>query len=410
MVVRWVSRHRIVVRVGQDRGRNLGAVTRIPVLAALVAVLVSGLAAGPAWAVPTPVPTPTPEPPLPGQGPDGVAIGGRRMASVNVTVPTGAPALPRDLSARGWVIADLDGGEVLAARNAHGRYPPASTQKWLTALTLLPQLPDRSRKIACTDADVNVDGTRVGLVGGGHYTIDLLFQSMLMASGNDAANALARIAGGVPRTLVAMNAEAKRLQAYDTHAATPSGLDGPNQLTSAYDLALVARAALARADFRKYTGQRLGTIPAQSTKYHAFQFANDNKLLWNYPGAFGGKNGFTDAARHSFIGAARHGDRRLVVTMMYGEHKPTNIAEQAGRLLDWGFALRRVEPVGQLVAPVDPAAAPTPASAGSRPALVPAAGPGPSTGGGPPVALVATGIAVVVALGWGGVAVARRRN
>ena len=393
--------------------------TRIPVLAALVAVLVGGLAAGPAWAVPTPVPTPTPEPPLPGQGPDGVAIGGRRMASVNVSRPAGAAALPRDLSARGWVIADLDTGEVLAARNAHGRYPPASTQKWLTALTLLPQLPNRSKKVACTDADVNVDGTRVGLVGGGHYTIDLLFQSMLMASGNDAANALARIAGGVPRTLAAMNAEAKRLQAYDTHAATPSGLDGPNQLTSAYDLALVARAALARADFRKYTGQRLGTIPAQSTKYHAFQFANDNRLLWNYPGAFGGKNGFTDAARHSFIGAARHGDRRLVVTMMYGEHKPTNIAEQAGRLLDWGFALRTAEPVGQLVAPVDPAA-PNPAAPGpgapgpgatAAPTVVgPAAGPVPATGGGgAPVALVATGIAAVVALGWAGVAVARRR-
>ena len=157
----------------------------------------------------------------------------------------------------------------------------------------------------------------------------------------------------MPSTVAAMNATARSIQAYDTHVATPSGLDGPHQLTSAYDLALIGRADLARADFRKYTAQKIGTIPAQGTKYHAFQFANDNKLLYNYPGAFGGKNGFTDAAHHSFIGAAKHGNRRLIVTMMYGEHKPDNISFQAGRLLDWGFALpRTAAPVGTLVSPV----------------------------------------------------------
>jgi D-alanyl-D-alanine carboxypeptidase (penicillin-binding protein 5/6) len=381
----------------------------------LVALLVCVLGAGPALAVPapprTPVPTPTPEPPLPGQGPDGVATGGKRMGSVNVQLPVGVRALPAGISPRGWVLADLDTGEVLAARNAHGRYPPASTQKWLTALTLLPQFPDRRKKIVATDADVNVDGTRVGLVANGRYTIDLLFQSMLMASGNDAANALARVAGSVPRTVAAMNAEAQHLQAYDTHAATPSGLDGPKQLTSAYDLALVARAALARADFRKYTGQTRGMIPAQSTKYHAFEFANDNKLLYDYPGAFGGKNGFTDAAHHTFIGAARKGNRRLIVTMMYGEHKPDNISLQAGRMLDWGFALpRTAEPVGTLVSPLAPGATPAPSASGS-PAPSPAAdavSQGAAGGSNRPVVLLAAGLAVLLALGWAAIALARR--
>jgi serine-type D-Ala-D-Ala carboxypeptidase (penicillin-binding protein 5/6) len=329
--------------------RAVGAVS------ALLASLLAGPLAGPASAVPalapTPVATPTPEPPLPGQGPGGQAVGGARMGTIGLALPSRARPLPKDISAHGWVIADLDTGEVLAARNPHGRYPPASTLKWLTALTLLPQL-DKHKRVTCTYADVDVDGTRVGLVEHGRYTVDLLFQAMLMASGNDAANALARVAGSVPSTVAAMNATAREIQAYDTHAATPSGLDGPKQLTSAYDLALIARADLARADFRKYTAQRLGTIPAQSARYRAFQFANDNRLLYNYPGAFGGKNGFTDAAHHSFIGAAKHGNRRLIVTMMYGEHKPDNISVQAGRLLDWGFALpRRAAPVGTLVPP-----------------------------------------------------------
>jgi D-alanyl-D-alanine carboxypeptidase (penicillin-binding protein 5/6) len=308
------------------------------------------------------------------------------------------------------VVADLDTGEVLAARNPHGRYPPASTLKWLTALTLLPQL-DKRQRVYCTYADVDVDGTRVGLVERGRYSVDLLFQAMLMASGNDAANALARVAGSVPRTVAAMNAKAQQIQALDTHVATPSGLDGPKQLTSAYDLALIARADLARPDFRKYTAQKLGTIPAQGAKYHAFQFANDNKLLYNYPGAFGGKNGFTDAAHHSFIGAAKHGSRRLIVTMRYGEQKPDNISVQAGRLLDWGFALpRTAQPVGTLVAPAAATAA-GPSASGSPTPAPSAEAVGQSTTGGSTAAIVllAAGAVAALLLAWGTIALFRRR-
>ena len=360
----------------------------------------------------TPVPTPTPEPPLPGQGPGGQVVGGARLGTGGLALPPKAKPLPKDISARGWVIADLDTGDVLAARNPHGRYPPASTLKWLTALTLLPKL-DKHKRVVCSYADVDVDGTRVGLVQYGRYSVDLLFQAMLMASGNDAANTLARVAGSVPSTVAAMNATARSIQAYDTHAATPSGLDGPHQLTSAYDLALIGRADLARADFRKYTAQKLGTIPAQGTKYHSFQFANDNKLLYNYRGAFGGKNGFTDAAHHSFIGAAKHGDRRLIVTMMYGEHKPDNISAQAGRLLDWGFALpRTAAPVGSLVAAAGTAGTPSasaPASASGSPAA--AAAHRDAAGSGNPTSAIALLLAAALAVLLGALAVrvVRRR-
>lgn len=361
----------------------------------------------------TPVPTPTPEPPLPGQGPGGQVVGGARLGTGGLALPPKAKPLPKDISARGWVIADLDTGDVLAARNPHGRYPPASTLKWLTALTLLPKL-DKHKRVVCSYADVDVDGTRVGLVQYGRYSVDLLFQAMLMASGNDAANTLARVAGSVPSTVAAMNATARSIQAYDTHAATPSGLDGPHQLTSAYDLALIGRADLARADFRKYTAQKLGTIPAQGTKYHSFQFANDNKLLYDYPGAFGGKNGFTDAAHHSFIGAAKHGDRRLIVTMMYGEHKPDNISAQAGRLLDWGFALpRTAAPVGSLVDAAGTAGTPAgsaPASGSGSPAAAPAHRD--AAGNGSPTSAIALLLAAALAVLLGALAVrvVRRRT
>lgn len=384
----------------------------------MVAIVLAGAVSlggsGPVWAsapapAPKPTATPTPEPPLPGQGVDGQAVGGPRLASRGLVLPPGAPKLPKDLTARGWVLADLDTGEVLAARDPHGRYPPASTLKVLTALTLLPKLSDRQVKVTCVDADVRVDGTRVGLVANGRYTLDVLFQAMLMASGNDAANTLARAAGGVPRTLADMAAEARRLQAFDTHAATPSGLDGPGQLTSAYDLALIERAALARSDFRKYSAQRRGWIPAQKPRYPRFEFANGNKLLYEYPGAIGGKNGFTDAARHTFAGAAQRGGRRLVVTFLFGEHQPVRLTAQAARLLDWGFALPRTLPsVGTLVDPIDPSGTPSPTPS-TGPGLQAAAAPPVGSDDSPPVLPIAGAIGVALVLAGAGIVVARRR-
>lgn len=397
--------------------RNLRGVRGSRAVAVVGVTLVGMLALGgaaPVWAAPAPGPTatPTPEPPLAGPGADGAVVGGPRLAGRGAVLPPGAPKLPKDLTAHGWLLADLDTGAVLAARDAHGRYPPASTLKMLTALTLLPKLKDRRILLTATDSDVNVDGTRVGLVAHGRYTLDVLFQAMLMASGNDAANALARAAGGTRRTLADMDAEARRLQAFDTHAATPSGLDGPGQLTSAYDLALIARAGLARSDFRKYTAQRRGWIPAQKPKYKRFEFANGNRLLYEYPGAIGGKNGFTDAARHTFVGAARRGGRRLVVTLMFGEQQPVRMSVQAARLLDWGFALRpALPPVGTLVDPADPSATPAPTPTPSRePGLQSAAAPPAESDGGPPGPVIAGAIGVALVLAAGGYAVTRRRR
>ncbi|MEN3357642.1 MAG: hypothetical protein V7637_1624 [Mycobacteriales bacterium] len=381
---------------------------------ALLAVTVLGVAVVPATASAAPVPSPTRPVPAPkvGRAPDGSVVGGPRMAGRGVIVPAGARPLPPNLTARGWVLADLDTGAVLASRDPHAKYLPASTLKILTALTLIPRL-NKKRVVVATDADANIEGSRVGLVPKGHYSVDLLFQSLLMMSGNDAANALARTAGGVQRTVALMNAEARHLQAYDTHAATPSGLEGPRQSISAYDLALISRAAFALPDFRRYDAQRQGKIGRVSAKYGPFEIANQNRLLWEYPGAIGGKTGFTDAARHTYVGAAARKGRRLVVTFLYAERQPIDLWQQGAALLDWGFALRAgTRPVGQLVgpavaAPATPTPTPTP-SAAAAPAAAPAAGTG---GGGVPMLPLAGGLAVgVLALAAAGFTARRRRR
>ena len=303
----------------------------------------------------------------------GLPVGGDQLGSRGIVVPRGAPALPRDITGRGWLVADATTGEVLGTRDPHGRYLPASTLKTLTALTLLPKLTNRRRIIHATPADSNVDGTRVGLIPNGKYPVGMLFQCMLMMSGNDCAGALAEANGGVTITLSQMNAEAARLQALDTHAATPSGLDGPRQSTSAYDLALILRQDLRIADFRTYNTTRTALVPAQPPKYGTIQFANDNKLLYNYLGVLAAKNGFTDAARHTFVAAVRRGNRTLIVTLLHGEQTPQPIWKQVAALADWGARVPAGLSVGTLVDPVDPDRARPTATASAIATVVPPA-------------------------------------
>jgi len=241
-------------------------------------------------------------------------------------------------------------------------------QKLLLAETVLPKL-DPAQVVEITQQDLNFEpgSSAVGLLLGGHYPVETLWLGLFLNSGNDAANVLARLGGGpagVPGTIEAMNAEAHRLGAYDTHAVTPSGLDGPGQLTSAYDLALIARACFARDDFRRYDAAQRAQIPPQPPKDPTgYQIQNDNQLLYDYPGAMGGKNGFTDIARHTFVGAAERGGRRLVVALLGAEHLPVRAWQQGAALLDWGFAVAPGVSVGRLV---DPGEADRPSPVPSR--------------------------------------------
>jgi len=314
-----------------------------------------------------------PSPPTPDQRQR--AVGGPGLASAGLAVPAGAPA-PAPLTATSWLVADLGNGAVLGACGAHEYATPASVQKLLLAATFMPKL-DPKQMVQVTHADMNFEpgSSAVGLVEGARYSIESLWLSLLLESGNDAANVLARVGGGTSdyrAGVAAMNAEAARLGARQTHAVTPSGLDGPGQFTSAYDLALIARACYARADFRRYTATRSASIPAQPDGSGGLQLTNDNGLLRSYPGMLGGKTGFTDLARQTYVGVAERHGRRLVVTLLGAESAPLGSYGEVTTLLDWGFALPRGASVGRLVEPGSPEAT---AAAKGRPAAAPAPAP-----------------------------------
>lgn len=342
--------------------------------------------------------------------PAGGPVGGALLGSTGVVATPGATPLPPNLAAS-WVVADATTGTVLAAHDAHGRFRPASTLKTLTALVTLPLL-DKTSIYVAKDQDTRVDGTRVGIVSGAAYTVDQLFYGMFLASGNDAANAIADDAGGVAVTVQRMNEMAHQLQADDTRALNPSGLDADGQVTSAYDLALFAKAGLQRADFRAYATTKRFEFPGVKPKgargpRPSFQIQNQNRLLMHgYPGLVGVKTGYTSLAGRTFVTAAERGGHVIVVALM----RINGPSEDAGRaLLDWGFRNVGKPGVGTLVDEVQEAS-PTPTP--DRPKASPvSAAVGPPAGSGLPSQIwLALGVGAAVLAGAGAVGLGRRRH
>jgi D-alanyl-D-alanine carboxypeptidase (penicillin-binding protein 5/6) len=300
-----------------------------------------------------------------------IPIGGPQLAARGVIVNPG-PGVPPPPAMPGasFLIADMDTGQILAARAPHARHLPASTLKTLTALTLIPVYTMNS-KIMVKPQDVRVDGTRLGIVAGTAYNATTLLQGLLMASGNDTAWALARGNTSVAVTLREMNAKAAYLNATDTVAKDPSGLDFAGQTSSAYDLALIGRAAMKLPDFRRYVIKKTASLPigrsADGQRKPGFKIASHNTLLLNYPGTIGIKSGYTIAAQHTFIGAATRGGKTYIVTQMAspnGSWRPT------AALLNWAFANgASVTPIGQLVDPGAAAVATATATATAKPTV-----------------------------------------
>jgi D-alanyl-D-alanine carboxypeptidase len=307
---------------------------------------------------------------VPGTATAAPPVGGERLGGTGTIVdaPAGFRAPPK-INAASWVIADADTGQVLAAKDPHGKYLPASTLKTLTALTLIPKL-DPNRLVRPSQKACDVEGTKVGMTPKMQYKVSDLFHALLMMSANDAAVTLAEANGGMAATIADMNAEARHLHASDTLAASPNGLDvdlGLNvrtQHTSSYDLALILREGMKNPDFRAYVRALTTHFPAPPTKRQrkkgrktgGYPIYTHNRMLagqpYAYTGMLGGKNGYTVAAGQTFVAEAKRGNHTILISLMKADVPPS---PYAAKLLDWGFAaVGRVRPVGELVAPGTP--------------------------------------------------------
>ncbi|WP_405676028.1 D-alanyl-D-alanine carboxypeptidase family protein [Streptomyces sp. NBC_01511] len=299
-------------------------------------------------------------------------VGGSLLGKpgTQVNLAPGVPVLPKKLTGRSWIVADAENGEVLASHNAHWQLPPASTLKMLFADTVLPLLPKtESHKVTNADlAGVGEGSSLVGVKEESTYTVHDLWMGVFLRSGNDAVHVLSEMNGGVPKTVADMNKHAADLGANDTHVVSPDGYDEKGQVSSAYDLTLIARSGLQKKDFREYSSTVRVQFPGEekkakkgkkAPKRETFEIQNTNRLLTGdsglepYKGIAGVKNGNTTNAGSTFTGVAERDGRVLLVTVMNPSEKESlAVYQETGRLLDWGFtAAGKVKPVGALVKP-----------------------------------------------------------
>ena len=250
------------------------------------------------------------------------------MTFLIMTAPRAEAAFNANAAAAALI--DAQSGRLLFGQNEDLRLPMASTTKIMTALIVLERC-DPDDMVEVPDEAVGVEGSSMYLERGERLSVRDLLYGLMLASGNDAAVALACHAGGSVNEFVGiMNARAEEIGLTKTHFITPNGLHAEGHLTTAHELCLIAREAMRNETFAEIV----------SSKYHRTEtgFAprvlkNKNSLLWSYEGAFGIKTGYTKAAGRCLVfGAERDGAAVIGAVLNCGP-----MFEEASELMDAAF-------------------------------------------------------------------------
>lgn len=237
------------------------------------------------------------------------------------------------------ILVDSDSGMVVWSENSSTPVPIASITKLMTALVVRDRLP-LDQLVTVTAEHTSVIGSDIDLRPGEQLTVQSLLTGLLVASGNDAAWALAEAAAGSREAFVsAMNAKATELGLVKTTFVDPAGLDPANKST-AFDLAVLARWALRDEVIAKIVRLPEANLTSANGLIH-HQLKNSNRLVndFAYQGAIGVKTGYTPEAGHCLVAAAeRDGHRLIAVILNTNANTTTASAEEARKLLDWGWA------------------------------------------------------------------------
>ncbi|HKV43244.1 MAG TPA: D-alanyl-D-alanine carboxypeptidase family protein [bacterium] len=242
-------------------------------------------------------------------------------------------AAPANVTATAAILVDARSGQVLYGRNPHLSWPPASTTKIMTALVALEHAHlDTMIEITPEVAHFR-EGSVVGLPEGARISLHDLLYALLLPSGNDVALAVAEgVAGSVPAFVDLMNDRAQELGARQTHFTSPHGLYDRDHYTTAYDLALIADAAMQNPVFREVVHTRRWTfsVPGHRSRW----LFNHNRLLSRYPGADGVKTGYVHQSGQTLVASATRNGWRLIAVLLHSRDEWGD----AARLLTYGFA------------------------------------------------------------------------
>ncbi len=220
-----------------------------------------------------------------------------------------------EISAEAAVVLCAESREIVFSKNMNEQLSMASTTKIMTAVLAL-EYGALDEMLVVTDEMISVEGTSMGLLDGDSVSLLTLVKGLLLQSGNDAANAIAYIVGGdIPTFVKMMNDKAKEIGMNSTSFQTPSGLDGENHYSTAYDMALLACYAIQNPLFREICSSDKLVVYYGNSPYRRV-LTNHNKLLSMYDGVFGIKTGFTKKSGRCLVSAATKDNKTLVVVTL----------------------------------------------------------------------------------------------
>lgn len=267
------------------------------------------------------------------------------MLAVLTATPAAAQSVlipsPPQIGASSYVLMDPLSGRIIMEKNSHERLPPASLTKMMTAYIVEREL-DEGR-IAMSDmVPISVEawrteGSRTFVQEGTQVSVEDLLKGVIIQSGNDASVALAEFVAGSEDAFVdIMNQQAKILGMDESSFANATGLPSPENFSTAYDLAILARAII--NDYPE-------NYPLYAQKHFTFnniRQPNRNSLLWRDDSVDGLKTGHTQEAGYCLVASAKRNDTRMIAVVM-GTDSTTARAREVQKMLNYGFRYYQTE-------------------------------------------------------------------
>lgn len=238
---------------------------------------------------------------------------------------------PPQISAKSAVVIDVKSGITLFEKNPLIKLLPASTTKLMTALVALEKCSETQQ---VTVTFVEKEPTSMGLSTGDVVSVKSLLYGLLINSANDAAFTLAYSCADTTSEFVRqMNAKARELGLHNTHFANPAGFDDPAQYTTSYDLARLARLAVANPLIAKIVSTK-STVVTDVTATKTYYLENVNKLLGDVQGTNGIKTGQTEGSLEVLVAQTSRANHTIITTVLGSEDR----FEESKQLIEWAFA------------------------------------------------------------------------
>ncbi|MEW6407445.1 MAG: D-alanyl-D-alanine carboxypeptidase family protein [Patescibacteria group bacterium] len=243
------------------------------------------------------------------------------------------------INAKSAVVIDAKAKKILFEKEAHKKLPPASLTKIMTVLVALDSNIKLDQPIKISEKSQKMIERTVGLEKDEVVKVKDLIAGSLIASGNDAAQALVEAVSGsdISKFIDKMNERAAKLNLVNTHFENPTGLDSENQFSSAYDLAIIFSEAMKNLTFRELIAKKNYEIIAITPeKTHKFETSN-HLLRDDYPRVFGGKTGYTDNAGYCLINLAKDKNNNQIITVILGASLNEQHFQDTKALIDWTY-------------------------------------------------------------------------